>query len=482
MKELITTVIILVFFFGNGYSQAINFELTSSVPEFQDADVGDMEFGDIDNDGDFDLIVTGKGGPILTTLYRNDGNGNFNEIFEDVIEDVYQSKIGLNDVDNDGDVDLLISGANSSPLLSSNLYLNDGSGNFSIVANASFEPAGSADFAFGDIDNDGDDDVVFMGTSSAGSPITKLYENDGTGMFSEVNSATFNPIHFGAVELFDYDNDGDLDVILSGEDANGEPFTGLFDNNGAGEFSLVADTLFKQFSGGDIAIGDSDNDGDLDVLICGNLTPLDIETELYLNDGTGGFTLLKNTPFSDVSLGEASFNDFDNDGDLDVFVLGTGEGGLATNSIVGNIYENQGANEFVYADSLTGGYLSSHAVADIDGDGDLDLVLGGTTIGSPVRSTWMYTNETPITASNEEKIASDKVELYPNPSGGMLNIQLKTDKTAEMKIYSSMGELVYSSRIKKDNTQIELNFPEGIYIIVVTNKDTFHATKLMIYK
>ncbi|MFK7773217.1 MAG: T9SS type A sorting domain-containing protein [Saprospiraceae bacterium] len=394
MKKII---VLLLSFLSLGVSNAqnIDLELTSPVPLFQDADVGDMEFGDIDNDGDNDLIITGKGGPIRTTLYRNDGNGNFSEILENVIEDVYRSKIGLNDVDDDGDLDLLISGSNSSPVLSSNLYLNDGSGNFSMVANTPFEPTEGADFEFGDIDNDGDDDVIMIGSNSSGNPIVKIYDNDGAGTFSEVNASALEAIHNGTIELFDFDDDNDLDVIMAGLNSSGNQFTGLYTNNGSGVFSLVNNTTFNNFAGGDIAIGDSDNDGDLDVLICGNLTSSDIETELYLNDGTGIFTLLPNTVFSDVSLGEASFNDFDNDGDFDVFVLGTGEGGLLNNSIVGNIYENQGANSFIVSDSLIGGYFSSHAVADIDGDDDLDLVLGGTTIEIPIRATWLFTNLLP---------------------------------------------------------------------------------------
>ena len=481
MKKILTILTLSCTIIGTNLAQLINFELASPTPELQDADVGDMEFGDIDNDGDIDLVITGKGGPILSTLYRNDGNGNFTEISEDVIEDVYRSKIGLNDVDNDGDLDLLISGANSSPVLSSNLYLNDGLGNFSLVENAPFEPVDGGDFAFADIDNDEDEDLLLVGTNSMGSPITKLYENNGSGQFSEVSSSNFEQVQFAAIEFFDYDNDDDLDVLIAGLNSNDEEFVGLYANNGTGEFSLIPNTPFNQFSGGDIAIGDSDNDGDLDVLICGNLSSTDIETEFYLNDGTGVFSLLENTGFSDVSLGEVSFNDFDNDGDLDVFLLGTGEGGLATNSIVGNVFENQGGNNFIQVDSLIGGYFSSHAVADIDGDNDLDLVLGGTTIGSPTRATWLYTNLTGIVNTSEINF-KEKVELYPNPTSGTLNIKLIKEMEAALKIYSLLGELVYSERMINNHSQIEFNLSEGIYIVVIENKGFSHTQKLTIIK
>lgn len=481
MKAFIFTVLVLPILISPGLSQPINFELTSPTPQFQDADVGDMEFGDIDNDGDADLIITGKGGPVRTTLYRNDGNGNFTEINETVITDVYRSKIGLNDIDGDGDVDLLISGVNSSPVLSTNLYRNDGAGNFSLVANTPFEPTEGGDFEFGDIDSDGDDDLILVGSTGAPEPIAKLYTNDGSGIFSEVMSTPFTAIQFGAIELFDCDNDTDLDVLLAGENAAGNSFTGLYVNDGVGGFSLVPNTAFNHFTSGDIAIGDTDNDGDLDVLLCGNITPLDIETELYVNDGTGTFSRLANTIFSDVSLGEASFHDFDNDGDLDVFVLGTGEGGLGTNSIIGNVYENQGANTFVYSDSLIGGYFSSHAVADIDGDNDLDLVLGGTTIGSPTRATWMYTNESLI-SSTDELGEAHAVTLYPNPSNGIVNIKLAEQSKAKINVYTQMGQLVYSDDIQGASSQLKLGLSNGIYLLEITFHNTHISHRLIIRK
>ena len=155
---------------------------------------------------------------------------------------------------------------------------------------------------------------------------------------------------------------------------------------------MVANTPFEGFSAGDIAIADSENDGDEDVLISGQLENGGAISNLYLNDGTGTFSLLSGTPFPGTFLGETAFADFDNDGDLDVFIVGTGLGGILSNSIIANVYENQGLNNFVLADELIGAYLSSCAIGDIDGDNDLDLVVGGTSVGSPTRATRMYVN------------------------------------------------------------------------------------------
>jgi len=473
MQKLLSTFLFFLFFLVTSFAQ-INFELTSTNPEFQDADVGDMEFADIDNDGDNDLILTGKGGPVLTTLYRNDGEGNFEEIEEDIVQDVFSSKIGLSDVENDGDLDMLISGATNGGTRTVSLYINDGSGSFSLAPNIPFEGF-VGDFEFADIDGDEDEDILLTGLTNTDENIIRLYENDGGGNFQEIPTTVFESIKFGAIEFFDCDNDDDLDVIISGRNNNDSNFTGLYTNDGSGNFSLVTNSGLSNMEGSDIAVGDSDNDGDLDVLLSGSLSATDIETELYINDGTGNFSLLENTTISDVAFGEVSFNDFDNDGDLDVFVLGSGEGGLSgpngENTIVGNVYENQGSNTFVIADSLIGGYLSSHAVADINGDDKLDLILGGTTVGNPVRATWMYTNVTPVTVNTENIETFDIVKLYPNPTSGILNIKLNEDTKTMVKIYSQIGQLVFSKELRSNFISLQLDLPQGLYFIEISNRD-----------
>lgn len=79
-----------------GFTQSINFQ-QDTTQTFQDADVGAMEFADVDNDGDKDVLITGKGGPVLTTLFLNDGSGNFSPSTSDPFLDVF-----------DGDVDFLM--------------------------------------------------------------------------------------------------------------------------------------------------------------------------------------------------------------------------------------------------------------------------------------------------------------------------------------------------------------------------------------
>jgi hypothetical protein len=438
-----------------------------------------MTFGDIDNDGDDDLIITGKGTPlrepIETTLYRNDGAGNFSVVMGAPFEAVFGGAVGFADIDNDMDLDLLITGSNQGGWRTANLYLNDGMGNFSLVSGTPFTANWGGDFDFGDIDGDGDIDIVMTGIDQQDNALTKLYENQniGSGTFVEITGSGLEAVGNSAVEFVDIDNDNDLDIILAGENNQSNKVTHLYTNNGSGSFSLVANTPFDAVDVGDIAIADTDMDGDDDILISGDGAN-GIISKLYLNDGTGSFTLLTGTPFAGASAGETDFADFDNDGDMDVLITGFGA------AIISNVYENLGGNDFVLADSLAGAYTSSTAIGDLDGDQDLDILIGGTSFTAPIRSTKVYYNETPI-QTNVEAGISTQVQLYPNPSNGFFQLKSAEPLTAELHIFNTQGQCVYSiKKVNISNLPIELQQPAGLYILVISSKNLSSTYRLIL--
>ena len=110
------TYLILICFLASttGFSQSINFQLDTT-QIFQDADVGAMAFADVDNDGDMDLLIIGKGGPILTKLYLNNGSGSFTALSNPSLVNVFNGDVKFLDADNDGDLDVFITGSTSSP-------------------------------------------------------------------------------------------------------------------------------------------------------------------------------------------------------------------------------------------------------------------------------------------------------------------------------------------------------------------------------
>ncbi len=387
MKNSILTIAFL-FFYSFAFTQNIDLTPALPGPQFYGADVGDVMLADLDNDGDNDFISIGAGtsAGTLTTVFHNDGLGNFTELIGDPFINVRSGVIELGDVNGDGFLDIYIQASTNGGTKTANLYINDGTGNFTLPTGQPFGERSSGDAAFGDVDGDGDLDLIATGIMNffTDDPFTTLFINDGNGNFTELMSTPFEIVNSSSVEFFDAEGDGDLDVILLGENLSGNHSTTFYQNDGLGNFTQIGDS-FTDFSGGQIAIGDADNDGDLDVLMSGT-TSVDNETHLYVNDGSGAYTLSTTTNLPGAIAGESKFADFDNDGDLDVMISGV------STDVIADIYENTGGNNFMLADKLGRAYLSCFAIGDIDGDTDLDAIIGGTSFTSPSRDSKTYLN------------------------------------------------------------------------------------------
>jgi len=372
-----TLLILIVLSPMTSIAQSLDLQEDTTVNNLYDSRQGSCALSDIDNDGDLDLIITGADAQLTnrkTTLYTNDGLGNFTEIIGTGLSNWSEGgKIAFADTDGDADQDLLITGRDGSPNHYAHFYLNDGSGNFTPDTTQPFEPSIGGNLEFADINNDGDLDLFMTGRDNNNLIFSKLYQNGGTGGFSEVTSTPFLSVGGSASAFFDMDNDNDLDLILAGKNNSNQKKTTLYENDGSGNFSLVSNILFENVDLAAIAIEDSDNDGDLDVLINGENDSGVPVCQLYLNDGTGAFNLLVGTPFIQTSIGTVDFADFDNDNDMDVLVTGS----VGGQTFAAHIYENQGMNNFSLVDTLETLYLSSTALGDIDNDNDLDAIIIG---------------------------------------------------------------------------------------------------------
>jgi hypothetical protein len=473
MKTL-STYIFLIFAL-NSYSQSIVFE-RDTIQILQNADVGSIAYADIDLDGDNDLVISGTS-PITTTIYKNDGSGNFTAITQAAMQNVYAGAAEFADIDNDGDMDLLITGNTSSTSATANLYLNDGSGNFSIMSGTPFEPSNSGDIDFGDIDGDNDLDLVMTGKDASGSVFTKLYVNNGSGLFSLLGGTPFIAVYMSSTEFLDIDNDNDLDLLICGANAADISTTNLYKNNGSGTFTPVVGTPFENAQFGDIAFGDTDNDGDQDIFIVGSNESNQDIANLYINNGSS-FSLLANTPFPATSLHSASFADFNNDGKLDLLQLGNTSKGL-----IGHVYENQGNNIFILSDStLSGSYNGSNIVADLNGDNKIDIVTTGTSFTLPVRAPKIYMNLS-ATLSRQEFSHEDLVlNIFPNPSNEFITIEKNSSAILDMEVYNLSGSLVFQDSFAEKSHQIRLQEAPGIYLMRLRIDNNIYMRKVTILK
>ena len=370
-------------------------------------DYGSMAFADLDGDGDFDLVASGNSSnlaPFRPTAYvalsldeNFLANGQWLRSFQEtrLPTEVWHSAVTWIDYDRDGDLDFVMTGATRSGAAFDHggafdavarLYRNDGAGGFAEIE-AGLEGVYSSAVARGDYDNDGDDDLLITGINEAQSPVTRLYRNDG-GSFVEVESP-FRHVAFGDAQWADYDNDGDLDLALSGAEGNGNFVTCLYRNDGTDGFTEV-DAGLPGLVFSALDWGDYDNDGDLDLVLSGGRLSLpnffDGVAEIYRND-QGHFTPL-DAGLEGILYGRVSWGDYDNDGDLDLLLIGADD---IFSGRTGRIYRNE-AGTFAPRVALVGVVASAVAWGDYDNDGDLDVLASGSTVSfNPL--TRLYRND-----------------------------------------------------------------------------------------
>jgi hypothetical protein len=282
--------------------------------DFSTMDLRSLTWADYDNDGDLDLLVPSVVGEFVyapTAVLRNDGAGTGDAwIFTDVGASLPATSNAVSvwaDMEGDGDLDLLL--ANVSPWGDNlmNTYRNDG-GSFTEIDTAlAFIRYGMADW--GDVDADGDLDIVYGGNmdlpSGFGETVVRILFSDGAGGYTpfdivhEFQSPAEPWLDFTAVTWADYDSDGDVDLLVSGEWlGEGEIFgrAMVYGNDGSGIFAPVNAPLPAPIAGnagGAFTWFDVDSDGDLDYFVAGGYYVeggnglIEARTQLFRNDAPG---------------------------------------------------------------------------------------------------------------------------------------------------------------------------------------------------
>ncbi|OUJ71092.1 hypothetical protein BXP70_22510 [Hymenobacter crusticola] len=365
-----------------------------------------LVLGDLDGDGDLDLVVANAGGSdgIISLAYNN-GTGTF-YLFSQAYAGNNPHAVALGDVDGDGDLDLLaanytISGNTTSSSVS--VRLNSGGIGFGGQQQEVSVGTRPLSLALGDADNDGDLDLF---TANSNTSTVSLRLNTGTGIFSGTTEigVAYNP---EVLTLGDIDNDGDLDLLTSNAASNA---VSIRLNNGLGSFSGT-EQLTGLSTPRSLALGDADGDGDLDVLVTngGNNT-----VSVRLNNGTGSFS-----------------------GNLQVPV-GTAPTGLA--------------------------------LADLDGNGTLDFVtsnLGAGTASIRLNAA-SSASAAKVLAKAPAKL-TEQVELYPNPAHASVHLQLPTElaqQAVQLSLVNALGQVVLEQQLSARQTAAELklgSLAQGVY-------------------
>ncbi|MFH0736117.1 MAG: FG-GAP-like repeat-containing protein [bacterium] len=430
-------------------------------------------FADLDNDGDFDLLI---GRDLATFLYYvNTGSDkvpNWTQngtVFSGVESTNYWKTPTLTDLDKDGDYDLLY-GTDDGDLL---YYENTGtalaprytyrSEYFKVIKN----DGSGATVSTADFDNDGDVDFV----SGSWTGKFNYYKNNGTKnepIFVKSTAAFTNlSVSSYSYPVFvDLDNDNDFDLVSGA--LNGK-LVCYMNNNGVFQantttFASISVPWFSL-----PAFGDLDGDGDQDLFLGAETSS---DAAFYINNN--GVFSVDNSLIRNVNIpndARATFSDIDNDGDLDL-IIGKSFGEILYYKNIGSKTQPQWELDTEIFDGIEVKQNASPGFADFDGDTKKDAIIAEydgnfTFFKNLFAITGVEDNQAPIIPSNLQ------ITNYPNPFNPSTTFQFNLIESSNVKItlFSSIGEKIaeltneiYPAGINKlqFNSQV-YNLSSGVY-------------------
>jgi hypothetical protein len=338
--------------------------------------LGDAVWSDFNNSGYLDLLITGytygagnQAAP-LTKIYRNEGDGTFTDMNAGLF-DLGVSRATVGDLNNNGFNDIVMFGYTGlGGDVYFKMYYNNGDETFTEVV-TDFPPMYRGDLALGDFNNDGLLDILISAEEDdTGDAITSIFLNNGDGTFSDLD-AGLTPVTHSGIALGDLNNNGYLDLVITGRVASFTFEAYIYFNNGDGTYTQ-SDQEITGLRYASAALTDYNNDGFKDILISGSDNFDYKHTIIYRNNGDETFTDI-DAGLAEVRQGDAIWGDFNNDGSPDVMLTGEVEGGWTT-----KLYLQTGVDIFTEtALDFTAARRSILAPADFNNNGKLDVLLVG---------------------------------------------------------------------------------------------------------
>tara|TARA_R110002033_G_scaffold81409_3_gene132283 strand:+ start:6130 stop:7566 length:1437 start_codon:yes stop_codon:yes gene_type:complete len=472
-KLIILLFIVVQFSYSQQFTENTEVSLTGIL-------YGEATWINRDNSGKDALLISG-----YDTNY-NAFSGLYSYQSDDIgllpitIDPYYFSSIGKLDYNNDGITDFIIIGYDSNDTENSVLYISDGNGSYTSET-LNIPGTSNGKMKIEDLNNDGLSDIIVTGSASDYSYIAKLYLQNTEGDFIE-SMVPFFGSTYSSITTFDANNDGHIDVLLTGFSNNYTPETKLYFNDGSAGFTESTNSTLGAVYFSTSSAADYDNDGDIDVLLSGFNSSYVPSTVLYNNDGNGNFTENTQATLKQLYWGTSNFVDYDSDGDLDLFISGADSNVLAYAKFYkntnGNFIEDTNAEIGIY-----GTYVSSADWTDYDNDGDLDFVLNGLNSNNDA-ITKVYTNQQESLDVHDFALHID-FSAYPNPTTNkivnLLFDESKLSSSSKITIYSNIGQKVFEKRLKNDfNKTLQLNsLTEGIYLLELSS-GSFKTTQKII--
>ncbi|RLD55313.1 MAG: hypothetical protein DRJ05_13175 [Bacteroidetes bacterium] len=407
---------------------------------------------------------------LLTVIFI--GSTAFTQTFEDInanLNDVFYTITTTGDFDNDSDTDLFLAGQLADGSDVSILYINNGDETFTPSTEAIFPDMAIGAAECADFNNDSWLDILVQAFNNETlDNYTKIFQNNGDGTFTEL-SLGLPQTYMGDVSCADFDNDGNIDIGICGF-INESPYyiSRIFKNNGDGTFSEVSTdipgTMYGKFKWADY-----NNDSYQDFIITG--WEDDFTTEIFMNNGDGTFTS-SGIDIHKGWLGDVEWADYNNDGNIDLVVSGTGGDGDDRFCL---LYKNNGDETFTEMNiGFPGVSHSALEWADFDNDNDIDLFICGTetTPGEGNYVSAIYLNEggdvfSESTTANLPTVYWGDSETADFNNDGKPDLMLsgyditETPYSAIFKNNSEVNSYAVTFRVNMSNEVIS---PNGVHI------------------
>lgn len=426
-----------------------------------DQEINNVYARDINNDNLADIIGSGED---ELFIYINLGGHTYNRLVLDSANNGRFMASHVSDLDGDGLMDIVGCREGAGRIY---WYRNLGDSSFSAPI---FIDNGlvSRDVYTGDLDNDGDQDIVANGWQSGGSDGVYVYLNEGTGEFEDGFQVINNASVVRAVLPYDIDEDGDLDIFAT--DAIGDRVL-YVENLGNANFGTQI-TAASQVNGAmSLSISDYNKDGNINIAVAENQTASSVLGFYMKPDGTFSDTERITFGILNGQVTSVFFYDFDNDGYEEMFFSD-----FNTDKI-GYLKNNEGellSDEIILSDNSENAMNVFVEDLDNDGDGDVLYSLGdGREIG-------YFINH--LITSSVQTLGEITIKIFPNPSNQSITIETTEDlKIHEVSMYSMIGHKVLEHKQMVGNVVDLGDLPSGAYVIHVNTDKGILTDKILKY-
>ena len=428
--------------------------------------------GDIDEDGDLDLVAGNSHGQ-PDKVFLNDGSGIFSDSGQNLgSSGTYGVSVG--DVDNDEDLDLIV----ANYAYPNQVYLNDGQGVFvdsgQLLGGSSYS---TFSIALGDIDEDGDLDFVAGNTGGGGAGHeNKVYVNNGAGIFVD-SGQSLGSSSTKSIALADIDSDSDLDLVEGNDNYQANK---VYLNDGTGTFADSGQNLGTSMTES-IALGDLDSDGDLD-LVAGNAEYGLNANKIYINQCMSPFPVIYIRPDGSIDPPTAPIR---RDGDLYILtdnitsdgiviernnmtldgatymVRGSGSGvGFLLSGINNVTIRNADVRDFgygIYISSSSFNMVLGNDITENDWDGigiygpsNNNTISGNNIAGNDWNGVWLYgqsSNNNTISGNNMTRNSRDGILISRSSDNDILTNNITENGGDGIELYESSNNNISRNHI-----------------------------------